>query len=229
MKAAERREAATAGRCLVGGLLSAILYGACGLPFTSTLQPPVGCQDPEIADVLSFCGSAAGPLFSGYEIYYIIIAAAEETPDASHYQDLRHGFGRLSRGQDQPCNSDDPPLVYAVDAESDHTVSLDLTLLTDVPDPSGAEPFLRMSWRPGQSETVGRYKPDEFGECIRFSARDRYETGDKDITNAAVDSIATGGLIDLVAYAVSYGRDRGEPRYSAPLLIGRVELVLPFG
>ena len=63
---------------------------------------------------------------------------------------------------------------------------------------------------------------------MRFSAVEEYDGEDSDISDAAVDALAEGGLIELVAYAVSYGRDRGQRLYSAPLLIGRVELDLPF-
>ena len=63
---------------------------------------------------------------------------------------------------------------------------------------------------------------------MRFSALEEYDGEDSDISAAAASTLAEGGLIELVAYAVSFGRDRGQPLYSAPLLIGRVELDLPF-
>ena len=227
MKATKRGAMATACRCLASGLLSAILCGACGLPVASTLTPPVDCKDLEVDGVLSYCSASPGPLFRGYEIYYMVVAATEATPVASHYQDLIHGFGRMSRDQISPCDADELPLVDAIEADSDHKVSLDVSPLRDGSEISDQEPFLSMSWDLDHNTIVGRDKPDEFDACTSFSERSEYQAGDSDITNAAVAAIANGGLIDLVTYAVSYGRDRGEDRYSAPFFIGRVELTLP--
>ena len=57
---------------------------------------------------------------------------------------------------------------------------------------------------------------------------DGYRSGDIDVSPAAAVAIAeAGGVIYLHAYAVSYGFDRGQRLYSAPLRVGRVELALP--
>ena len=69
---------------------------------------------------------------------------------------------------------------------------------------------------------------DPLRACRRFSTIDGYRAGHRDLSAAAAAALTarTGALIDLVAYAVSYGRDRGQPLYSAPLQIGRVRLDL---
>ena len=116
-----------------------------------------------------------------------------------------------------------PPLIRATDAAPDHTVHLDLTGFR-LADASDAEPFLRLSWRSGEIP-VRRGVPDDFGQCRNFSDEDGYRPEDIDVSPAATDAIAgTGGLIHLYAYVVSYGSDRGQRLYSAPLRIGRVDL-----
>ncbi len=120
-----------------------------------------------------------------------------------------------------------PPLIRATDAEPDHTVHLELTVfrLTGATD---TDPFLRLSWRSGEVP-VRRGVADEFGTCRRFADVDSYRSADIDVSLDAADAIAdAGGVIYLHAYAVSYGFDRGQRLYSAPLRVGRVELALPF-
>ena len=58
---------------------------------------------------------------------------------------------------------------------------------------------------------------------------DGYRSGDTDLSPAAAAAInGSGGVIHLYAYAVSYGFDRGQRLYSAPLRVGREVLDLPF-
>ncbi|MCY4377439.1 MAG: hypothetical protein OXC31_27080 [Spirochaetaceae bacterium] len=218
------------GRGLVGGCFlvgACVLIGACGLPFPSTLPSPESCP-AGTPGVLSFCGSSVQPPFQGYEIYYTIRTANEGAPsEPLHHDDLRARFGRLSAADSRSCATDRPPLIRATDAERDHTVHLDLTVFR-LADTSDTEPFLRLSWRSGEIP-VRRDVEDDFEQCRHFSDVDGYRAEDIDVTPAAAAAIGgAGGVIYLHAYAVSYGLDRGHPRYSAPLRIGRVELALPF-
>ncbi len=178
--------------------------------------------------MLSFCGSSVQPPFQGYEIYYTIRTATEGSPsEPPHHDELRARFGRLSAADGRSCDTGRPPLIRATDAEPNHTVHLDLTVfrLTGATD---TDPFLRLSWRSGEIH-VRRDVADEFGQCRSFSDVDGYEASDIDVSQAAAAAIAdAGGVIHLHAYAVSYGFDRGQPLYSAPLRVGRVELALPF-
>jgi len=161
-------------------------------------------------------------------MYYTIRTAIEGSPEEPiHHDDLRARFVRMSSADDTSCGTERPPLIRATDAEPDHAVHLDLTVFR-LTDTSDAEPFIRLSWRPG-AIPVRRGVAGEFDRCRRFSDVDGYRSGDKDISRAAADAIAgSGGVIYLHAYAVSYGFDRGQRLYSAPLRIGRVELELPF-
>lgn len=71
---------------------------------------------------------------------------------------------------------------------------------------------------------------DPLRACRRFSAIDGYARGHRDLSAAAAAALTarTGALIEMVAYAVSYGLDldRSQTLYSAPLLIGRERLDL---
>lgn len=201
-----------------------MLIGACGLPSPSTLRSPSleGCQGEDVPGVMRFCGTAGGGTnFLGYEIYYKLITSGEERPDPRHHDDLRARFGRLSTTVSGSCAGGRPPLVSVTTARTDHTISLDV----QKPD----EPFLRFSW---QEDVPVRRGIEDDGDplraCRRFSTIDGYRAGHRDLSAAAAAALTarTGALIDLVAYAVSYGRDRGQPLYSAPLRIGRERLDL---
>ena len=176
--------------------------------------------------VMRFCGTAGGGTnFLGYEIYYKLITSGEAMPNPRHHDDLRARFGRLSTTTSGPCAGGRPPLVSVTTARTDHTISLDVRDLRD-PD----EPFLRFSWQE-QGVPVRRGIEDDgdpLRACRRFSTIDGYRAGHRDLSAAAAAALTarTGALIDLVAYAVSYGRDRGQPLYSAPLRIGRERLDL---
>ncbi len=177
--------------------------------------------------MLSFCGSSVQPPFQGYEIYYTIRTANEGAPsEPLHHEDLRARFGRLSAADGRSCDTGRPPLIRATDAEPDHTVHLDLTVFR-LTGTTHTDPFLRLSWRSGEIH-VRRGVADEFGQCRSFSDVDGYEAAHIDISQAAAAAIAdAGGVIYLHAYAVSYGFDRGQRLYSAPLRVDRVELALP--
>ena len=151
----------------------------------------------------------------------MLIDSSEPIPDVRHHQDLRADWGRLSTVHEGPCGSDGPPLVHAADAGREHTVSLDMTFSTVT---DSAEPHLRLSWRPQEPIIVRRGVSGDLDRCRWFSAIDGYEAEHQDVSVAAADAIADGSLVDLVVYAVSYGRDRGQHLYSAPLLIGRLRL-----
>ena len=232
MTVAEPRAAAATGRCLGAGVLATILLGACGLPFSSTLpRPSLDCQHEDVPGVLSFCGSSTQAPFLGYEIYYTIRTANEPQPsNPLHHEELRARFGRLSPAGTESCGTDRLPLVRAADAGTNHTVFLDVTAFR-IADTADTEPFLRLSWRSGDRVPVRRgVAADEFSPCRLFSAVDGYQREDRDISPAAADAIdeAAGDVIYLYAYAVSYGLDRSQRLYSAPLAIDRVELALPF-
>ena len=222
MTAADPRALAAAGRGLAVGVVAAILIGACGLPSPSTLRSPEDCQGEDVPGVMRFCQSAGGGTnFLGYEIYYKLITSGEERPDPRHHDDLRARFGRLSTTASGSCAGGRPPLVSVTTART-HTISLDV----QGPD----EPFLRFSWQ--EQEVPVRRGIEDDGDplraCRRFSTIDGYRAGDRDLSAAAAAALTarTGTLIDLVAYAVSYGRDRGQPLYSAPLWIGQERLDL---
>lgn len=179
---------------------------------------------------MSFCVSASasgGGILLGYEIYYKLITAVQERPQARHHDDLRARFGRLSNAASRPCGGD-PPLVSAAGAGADGTVTLNLGALR-----TAGEPFLRLSWR---TEVQGTFEVrrgiedpgDPLDACRRFSAIGGYTRGDRDLSAAAAAALTarSGALIEMVAYAVSYGLDRGQRFYSAPVLIGRKRLDL---
>lgn len=177
---------------------------------------------------MSFCGTAgAGTNFLGYEIYYKLITSGEETPDARHHDDLRAGFGRLSKDASGSCDGDRPPLVSVTAGTGKVALNVQAFRATATGQDAG-EPVLRFS---GQEQEVRRGiedADDPLRACRRFSTIDGYRTGDRDLSAAAAAALTgrTGALIDLVAYAVSYGRDLGRPLYSAPLRIGRERLDL---
>lgn len=205
------------------GVLAALLIGACGLPSRSTLQSPKE-EGESVPGVMRFSGTG-GNNFLGYEIYYKLITSAEATPDPRHHDDLRAGFGRLSKADSGSCEGDRPPLVSVPKGTGKHTVSLDVSAFRAAATGQDAsEPVLRFSWQEQQEQEVRRgIRDDSLRACRRFSTIDGYRTGDRDLSTDAAAAITarTGALIDLVAYAVSYGRDRGLPLYSAPLPIGR--------
>lgn len=184
--------------------------------------------------VMSFCeGTAGGGInFLGYEIYYKLITSVEATPNPSHHDDLRAGFGRLSPDASDSCAGGRPPLVSVTTARTDHMISLDLRKFrATATGQDASEPFLRFSWQEQEGPRVRRGIEDDgdpLRACRRFSTIDGYRAGDRDLSAAAAAALTarTGTLIDLVAYAVSYGRDRGQPLYSAPLPIGRERLDL---
>ena len=227
MTVAEPRAAAATGRCLGAGVLATILLGACGLPFSSTLpSPSLDCQQEDVSGVLSFCGSSTLFPLRGYEIYYKLIGTEEGLSDPEHHNELSARFGRLSAANGT-CDSEPPtpPLVDTADAGSAHTVFLDVTFSST----SDFEPFLRLSWRREEHVVVRRGVGDNDNECRSFSQVDGYQSEHPDISDAAVDALAQGALIDIVVYAVSYGLDRGQRLYSRPEWIGRERLVdLPF-
>lgn len=234
MKAADRRAPAAAGRCLAAGALAAFLIGACGLPSSSNLERPRDCEGDDVPGVMTFCGSVSGVSFSfqGYEIYYKLITSAEATPQPRHHNDLRARFGRLSRAASRSCDGDRPPLVAAAGAGTDHRVSFDVRGLGAGQD-AADEPFLELSWPPPEEGRIGVRRGiqddgDPLRACRRFAEIDGYRTGHRDLSAAAAAALTgrTGTLIEIVAYAVSYGRDRGETFYSAPLAIGREQLDL---
>lgn len=231
MTAADPRAPAAAGRTLAVGVLAALLIGACGLPLSSTLQPPMEGRESE-PGVMRFRGTARGINFLGYEIYYKLITSGETTPDPRHHDDLRAGFGRLSKADSGSCDGDRSPLVSVDTGTEDHWVSLDVSAFRAAATGQDAsEPVLRFSWQQEQGQEVRRGirdDDDSLRACRRFSTIDGYRPGDRDLSTAAAAAITarTGALIDLVAYAVSYGRDRGLPLYSAPLWIGRERLDL---
>lgn len=180
--------------------------------------------------VMRFCGTTGrGINFLGYEIYYKLITSGEETPAPRHHDDLRARFGRLSTTASSSCAGGRPPLVSVTTAR--HMISLDLReFRATATGQDASEPFLRFSWQE-QGVPVRRGIEDDgdpLRACRRFSTIDGYRAGDRDLSAAAAAALTarTGALIDLVAYAVSYGRDRGQPLYSAPLRIGGVRLDL---
>ena len=180
--------------------------------------------------VMRFCGTAGGGInFLGYEIYYKLITSVEAMPNPSHHDDLRAGFGRLSTAASGSCDGGRLPLVSVTTAR--HMISLDLReFRATATGQDASEPFLRFSWQE-QGVPVRRGIEDDgdpLRACRRFSTIDGYRAGHRDLSAAAAAALTarTGALIDLVAYAVSYGRDRGQPLYSAPLRIGSVRLDL---
>ena len=179
--------------------------------------------------MMRFSGTAGGTIFRGYEIYYKLITSGEATPDPRHHDDLRAGFGRLSADSGS-CDGDRPPLVSVPNGTGEHTVSLDVSAFrAAATGQDEGEPVLRFSWQEQQEQEVRRgIRDDLLRACRRFSTIDGYRTGDRDLSTDAAAAITarTGALIDLVAYAVSYGRNRGLPLYSAPLPIGRERLDL---
>lgn len=213
------------------GVLAALLIGACGLPSRSTLQSPKVVEGESVPGVMRFSGTG-GNNFLGYEIYYKLITSAEATPDPRHHDDLRAGFGRLSKDSGS-CDGDRPPLVEVPDSARTENpwVELDVSAFRAAAtgQEAGDEPVLRFSWQQQQEVRRGIEDADlPLRACRRFSTVDGYRPGDRDLSTAAAAAITarTGALIDLVAYAVSYGRDRGLPLYSAPLRIGRERLDL---
>lgn len=213
------------------GVLAALLIGACGLPSSTTLQSPDKVEGGSVPGVMRFSGTAGGTIFRGYEIYYKLITSGEATPDPRHHDDLRAGFGRLSKADSGSCDGDRPPLVPVPDTARTgrHWVELDLREFREAATGQDAEPVLRFSWQQQQEVRRGIEDTDHpLRACRRFSTIDGYRPGDRDLSTAAAAAITarTGALIDLVAYAVSYGRDRGLPLYSAPLRIGRERLDL---
>lgn len=211
------------------GVLAALLIGACGLPSSSTLQSPK-VEGGSVPGVMRFSGTAGGTIFLGYEIYYKLITSGEATPEPRHHDDLRAGFGRLSKADSGSCDGDRPPLVSVPNGTGKHTVSLDVSAFrAAATGQDEGEPVLRFSWQEQQEQEVRRgIRDDSLRACRLFSTIDGYRTGDRDLSTDAAAAITarTGALIDLVAYAVSYGRDRGLPLYSAPLRIGRERLDL---
>ena len=217
-------------------MLAAAVIGACGLPSESMLGRPVpagegDCEADTSPETMSFCVSVSASgdgILLGYEIYYKLITSVERTPQASHHDDLRARFGRLSNSASRRCGGD-PPLVRVVGAGADDTViTLDVGALR-----TAGEPFLRLSWRTAGQGTFevrrGLEDPaDPLRACRRFSAIDGYARGHRDISAAAAAALTarSGALIEMVAYAVSYGLDRGQTLYSAPVLIGRERLDL---
>lgn len=213
------------------GVLAALLIGACGLPSSTTLQSPDEVEGGSVPGVMRFSGTAGGTIFRGYEIYYKLITSGEATPEPRHHDDLRAGFGRLSKADSGSCDGDRPPLVPVPDTARTgrHWVELDLREFREAATGQDAEPVLRFSWQQQQEVRRGIEDTDHpLRACRRFSTIDGYRPGDRDLSTAAAAAITarTGALIDLVAYAVSYGRDRGLPLYSAPLRIGRERLDL---
>lgn len=212
------------------GVLAALLIGACGLPSRSTLQSPNKVEGESVPGVMRFSGTG-GNNFLGYEIYYKLITSGEATPDPRHHDDLRAGFGRLSADSGS-CDGDRPPLVPVPDTARTgrHWVELDLREFREAATGQDAEPVLRFSWQQQQEVRRGIEDTDHpLRACRRFSTVDGYRsTGDRDLSTAAAAAITarTGALIYLVAYAVSYGRDRGLPLYSEPEPIGRERLDL---
>lgn len=188
------------------------------------------CEEDEVPGEMSFCGTAGAEInFQGYEIYYKLITSGEETPDARHHDDLRAGFGRLSKAASGSCDGDRPPLVSVDTGTGNHKVSLDVRAFRAAATGQDAgEPVL--SWQEQKQEVRRGIEDadDPLRACRRFSTIDGYRTGDRDLSTAAAAALTgrTGALIDLVAYAVSYGRDLGRPLYSAPLPIGRERLNL---
>lgn len=215
------------------GVLAALLIGACGLPSRSTLQSPTKVEGESVPGVMRFSGTG-GNNFLGYEIYYKLITSAEATPDPRHHDDLRAGFGRLSKADFGSCDGDRPPLVEVPDSARTENpwVELDVSAFRAAAtgQEAGDEPVLRFSWQQQQEVRRGIEDTDHpLRACRRFSTVDGYRsTGDRDLSTAAAAAITarTGALIDLVAYAVSYGRDRGLPLYSEPEPIGRERLDL---
>ncbi len=179
---------------------------------------------------MSFCVSVSASgdgILLGYEIYYKLIASVERTPQASHHDVLRARFGRLSNSASRRCGGD-PPLVSVAGAGADDTVTLDVGALR-----TAGEPFLRLSWRTAGQGTFdvrrGIEDPaDPLRACRRFSVIDGYARGHRDLSVAAAAALTarSGALIEMVAYAVSYGLDRGQRFYSAPVEIGRKRLDL---
>lgn len=175
---------------------------------------------------MTFCQpESKGDSFRGYEIYYKLITSVEATPQPRHHDDLRARFGRLSNAASRSCDGDRPPLVSAADAEAGDTVTFDVGGLRTA---AAAEPFLLA----GQGRIEVRRGIEDPGDPLRacrpFSAIDGYRAGHRDLSAAAAAALTarTGALIEMVAYVVSYGSDRGQTLYSAPLLIGRERLDL---
>lgn len=176
---------------------------------------------------MSFCVSSpasGGGTLLGYEIYYKLITSVEATPPARHHDDLRARFGRLSNDASR-CNNDRPPLVRAADAGTGR-VTLNVGELR-----TRGEPFVQAE---GQGRIDVRRGIEDTGDpqraCRRFSAIDGYARGHRDLSAAAAAALTarTGALIEMVAYAVSYGLDldRSQTLYSEPVLIGRKRLDL---
>ncbi len=215
---------------MAAGVLAAVLIGACGLPSPSTLGSPVTCTEEEVVPgVMSFCVRTERPDINlqGYEIYYKLITSVEQTPEARHHDDLRARFGRLSNAASRSCDGDRLPIVTA--AAAGRMVSLVLPAAATGQDE--AEPFLRLAGQQQGRLDVRRGIEDggdPLRACRRFSAIDGYRTDHRDLSAAAAAALTarTGTLIEMVAYAVSYGRDRGQTLYSAPLRIGRERLDL---
>lgn len=203
-----------------------LLVGGCGLPTLSTIPAPFGPESGVTPGVVSFRGLANNhPHMLGYEIYYKLIDFGDAGPEITHHEELRAGFGRLSRVG--LCDDENMwnPLIDVTDVESEHTISLDMTFASE----TDAEPHLTLSWS-SEVVVVRRGISGDLGNCRRFSAIDGYDKDHRDISDAAVDAISDGSLIDLIVYAVSYGRDRARDLYSVPLLVGRLRLDdFPYG
>lgn len=155
----------------------------------------------------------------GYEIFYKIINVSEATPDIFHHDELQAEFGRIFLIGGCDSNNQIPPIIDVSSADSPHTVSLDFTFSTE----TDSEPHLHYSWT-DEVTVVRRGVPDGLSYCRRFSTTDSYEDNDQDVTPDALVAIAERSIIDIIVYAVSYGRDKGIDLYGEPLLIGRLRL-----
>jgi hypothetical protein len=194
----------------------------CGLPDARpNLAPPVEPHSSDTGKQFTFTvpGSTAAP-FLGVEVYYRIFPVGDRNGEGIETvgELMGAGFVRMAGPDDRDIRVH-YPLIDGPAANSEVTLDFD-------PVTFGEEPFASFRGRNGTVRRTLRRGIAEDGEFKRFLCTE-FDDGDDDVVPEVRNQLADTedcGIVQLVAYALSYGGNDRFTVYSDAVFLGTIGL-----